>query len=110
VVFIRDTQHPTGHLSKEMDSTTQPYPYPKLQGKNEIRLLRLKPGTENDPIRCEIHHVASPQNAKDIALSNTWGNPNETTAIQLNGREHQVTRNLASFLKHMQVIVYIVTE
>src|SRR5437868_2116595 len=91
------------------NSTSQPL-YSKLKGPSEIRLLSLLPGTEDDPVRCEIHHVVSPQDALYIALSYTWGDPKDTTTIQLNSRKHQVTRNLASFLRHIQVIAHIVVD
>src|SRR5438045_2178237 len=93
-----------------MNGTDQQSPYSELQGKTETRLLRLEAGKFDDPVRCEIHHVSSPQDALYIAVSYTWGNPKDTIAIQLNGKEHQVTRNLASFLRHMQAIANAVLE
>lgn len=79
---------------------------------SEIRLIKLFPGNLNDEVRCELHHISlSDQKAPPFAaLSYTWGSPNGTITIQLNGRSYPVTTNLHSFLRHMQSILLAIAE
>jgi hypothetical protein len=73
-----------------MDSTPSRFPYkPLLAHRDEIRLVRLRPGRFHDPIYCDIYHVslqpdtANPENVKYTALSYAWGDPGKTKNIRL---------------------------
>lgn len=74
---------------------------------SEIRIVKLYAAHQDEIPRCEIEHVSvAGQNTPPyITLSYVWGDPNETTDINLNGQSFPVTTNLASFLRHMQVFM-----
>ncbi|KAH7322437.1 heterokaryon incompatibility protein-domain-containing protein [Stachybotrys elegans] len=74
-------------------------------GASEIRIIKLYPGRFEDGIRCELMHVPlTPETASYIALSYTWGSPNTTEPILLDGEPFTVTENLGSFLRHAQAM------
>lgn len=49
-----------------------PYHYSSLEGPDHIRLLHVKPGTGDEPLTCEIHHVSLADSPVYEALSYTW--------------------------------------
>ncbi|KAL1646829.1 hypothetical protein SLS58_002964 [Diplodia intermedia] len=57
------------------------YTYAPLQHVDEIRLLRIAPGTWNDPIHCDIFHCRLSQNVSYEALSYTWGSEEKPFTI-----------------------------
>ena len=69
--------------------------------RNEIRLLLLKPGGSYDRLSCILRHVSLDNNPKYTALSYTWGNPDITRPISLDGYCVDVTTNLKSALLHL---------
>jgi hypothetical protein len=97
-----------------MDAIAKSTPYEPLSSSDaaEIRLLRLYPGHFDDRPRCELEHysLSEDDNQPYIALSYTWGNPNLTETIKLNGILYSTTANLHSFLCHAQVILLTIIE
>jgi hypothetical protein len=76
--------------------------YPGLPLKqDQIRVVRLLPGTWTEEIRCELS-VADTEVAKYRALSYVWGSPRVTRPIRLDGREYPVTVNLESAIRHLR--------
>ena len=92
-----------------MDNFTGRSPHEPLSSSDpsEIRLIKLFPGAYDDSVRCELHHVSLSYEygTSFIALSYTWGLPNVTIPIRLNGDSFPVTTNLHSFLRHMQAVI-----
>ncbi|KAH8770786.1 heterokaryon incompatibility protein-domain-containing protein [Diaporthe sp. PMI_573] len=78
-----------------------PTTYRKLEG-SQIRLLRVGPGLWGEPVSCTIHHVPLDERPNYIALSYTWGNPDDTVKILLNGKEHRITRSLFTALRQLR--------
>ena len=97
------------------------YEYQPLDtAKGEIRLVRIlpptislsagnenpleKPGTSdpNVPVCCTISHGPHDDCPSYESLSYSWGNPNDTRAIDLNGKRVWVTKNLESALRELQ--------
>lgn len=68
-----------------------------------IRCVSLSPGQGGEPLRCELvnSHLVTIR-GKYEALSYTWGDSTQKTSISLNGREVQVTENLACALRHLR--------
>lgn len=97
-----------------MDAFTGNSPHQPLSqwDPSEIRLVKLHPGELDDPVRCELYHTSlDKQPVHDyIALSYTWGDPNDTVPICLNGVDYPVTRNLDSFLRHAQKVLLAVSR
>jgi hypothetical protein len=70
-----------------------------------IRLLRLLPaGAFNEKLKCKLFNTTlDAENRADFeALSYTWGIPNDTSDIILNGKPHPVTKNLELALRHLR--------
>jgi Heterokaryon incompatibility protein (HET) len=76
--------------------------------KAEIRLIELLPRASNssDQIerfpQCNLIHVSLLEEPEYIALSYTWGDPQDTQPITVGHRSVAVTRNLYSALGHLQ--------
>ena len=106
-----------------------PFVYEALASDNaEIRVLGLHgSNNEDDPIVCEIQNVTldpdrEPITARSVdrfkslsarklsrgpkyqALSYTWGTPNKTGSIVLNGHHFPITKNLEAALRQLRQI------
>lgn len=98
----------TSKLVLESQSTEQGKVHDKIysplnKGKREIRLVKLFPDHDPDyDIRCEISIVSLDTRPFYKALSYTWGNPNDTVPITLNGHRFVVTRNLKKALQRLR--------
>lgn len=65
----------------------------------QIRLVNLDPGaSDEDEITCTLC-TADASSVSYAALSYTWGDPNATSPIILNGQPFQITSNLRSALQ-----------
>ena len=58
-----------------------------------------------EPVQCELESISLANEPSYIALSYVWGDAADTVPISLNGAEHGVTRNLDSFLRHLQALL-----
>jgi hypothetical protein len=94
--------------ASERASVSSFYRYSPLGGPEQIRLLQIKPGTEYEPIVCEIHHVNLADHPFYEALSYTW-DTNERTgvsaqfdAIICGEARIGVAPNLFSALNHLR--------
>ena len=65
----------------------------------EIRVLTLHAGDAWDPIFCSLHVEVLDEKSVYQALSYTWGDPDVTETICVNGVEVDVTVNLESALR-----------
>lgn len=90
-----------------MSSHTQtPFVHQGLDmSQQQIRLLRLQAGRYESPddltprlIECEIRHFNFETHPPYRAVSYTWGDPDTTIAIILNGYQYHVRDNLWQFL------------
>ena len=69
----------------------------------EIRLLKLLPGSSDTEIICETTVVCLADCERYTALSYTWGDPDDRLPITLNGiPDINVTRNLYVALQHLR--------
>lgn len=77
---------------------------PSEQNNWAIRCVKLEPGLDSEPLRCELvsSHLGT-MRGKYEALSYTWGDLASKTTISLNGRPVQVTENLACSLRHLRM-------
>lgn len=75
---------------------------------SEIRLLSILPQSHEDccnqasKLHCSMTRASLEDAPSYTALSYTWGSPNFTQKICINGRCFQVTKNLESALLHLQ--------
>jgi hypothetical protein len=65
----------------------------------EIRILALHAGDVRDPIVCSLHVAVLDELPVYEALSYTWGDPNVTWKICVDGVEVDVTMNLEIALR-----------
>ena len=70
----------------------------------EIRLLRLQPGTLDDQPRCDIEVVSLQSKPDFVALSYVWGNEKNRKDILLRDDPSNVTANLELALRYMQCV------
>lgn len=86
--------------------------------RSEIRLLTILPQTHHDccgqdvQLHCSMDRASLADKPSYNALSYTWGAPNFTQSICINGRCFRVTKNLQSALFHLRqqhesVVVWI---
>src|SRR3569833_2160784 len=74
----------------------------ELKGK-QIRLLHLHSGSRDDPITCTLSTTDLDDNPRYEALSYAWGDPWIYRPIVLEGREVNVTANLAAALRRVRL-------
>jgi hypothetical protein len=78
------------------------YPSTLPLARDEIRLLRLLPGTWRDDILCELVNDTLGSVRPYHALSYVWGSAAKTKTILLDGHSFAVTVNLESTLRHLR--------
>jgi hypothetical protein len=82
------------------------YIYESLNlGRPAIRLLQLRQGDDNSEISCSLFQAELNQRNDTVsyeALSYTWGSPDLTERILVNGRYLNVTYNLHSALQQLR--------
>jgi len=83
----------------EMGNKASTFQYSPLQ-EDEIRLLRLRYSLLSRAVVLEIQHYPRARRPPYIALSYTWGSPENPQKIYLNGHKVEVGENLHSFLRH----------
>ncbi|KAI4267787.1 MAG: hypothetical protein L6R38_008099 [Xanthoria sp. 2 TBL-2021] len=71
--------------------------------RHRVRLLIIKSGSSPDAIDCHLIQVPLGDGPSFEALSYTWGTPEFTSSISLNGTDFQVTQNLGSALKRLRL-------
>ncbi len=62
--------------------------------KTQIRLIKLLPGLQQDPVNIELVTVDSVSSQPYEALSYVWGSPEPRVIIKVNGGAFEVTANL----------------
>ncbi|KAI4656552.1 uncharacterized protein J4E78_006441 [Alternaria triticimaculans] len=67
-----------------------------------LRILSLHAGNAWEPIRCSLRPVSFYEKPHYDALSYTWGDPNATKLIEVDGVAVEVTSNLEQALRHMR--------
>ncbi|QDS73470.1 hypothetical protein FKW77_008990 [Venturia effusa] len=82
----------------EVCNTQDGFTYQSLdRARHQIRLLKICTG-EPKVIACELHHFDSAKAPPYRAISYTWGTPEFSVAIALNGLSFHVRQNLWNFL------------
>lgn len=87
--------------SQNMDALDM-FTHSPLFTRGSIRVVELLPGAFNDAIECEISSAELESEPAYEALSYTWGDPNDTNVIVINGRRFDITVNLECALRHLR--------
>ncbi|KAF2853114.1 hypothetical protein T440DRAFT_380939, partial [Plenodomus tracheiphilus IPT5] len=61
----------------------------------EIRILRIEPGAEDDPIQCSLVHINLEHSPEFEAISYAWGIKLPTCPITCDNQELVIRRNLS---------------
>jgi hypothetical protein len=80
--------------------------YSALREKDEIRLLRLLPGSGSEPVRCTLIHARLGESPTYDALSYMWGldRPGKNCLLQVDdGRTLEVRENLGNALRYLRL-------
>jgi hypothetical protein len=102
------TLPPIQYSDPESDAESEPEDHDERQHfyrplkRDEIRLLVLNPGTEDEPIECYLEHYPVGSAKPYLALSYVWGITENPGRILLDGCAFQVTANLGAFLKSIR--------
>ena len=103
-VWEGDGEAPTPEpfpLLPERSKPQNPY-LPLLSDRRETRIVKIIPGRFADPISCHLLPVSLYDDPFYEALSYTWGDPNVTKPVILNGITVNVTGNLETCLRHLR--------
>ncbi|OTB01922.1 hypothetical protein M426DRAFT_25235 [Hypoxylon sp. CI-4A] len=68
----------------------------------QIRVIRILPDPDDQPVRCELHTELLTSGFHYAALSYAWGDPSVTKEILVDGHPFSATTNLASALWHFR--------
>ena len=98
-ISIEDDTLTTGiGNNEESHAVYQQLPLPEGHG-DYTRLLRVLPGSDDDPLVCELRTVALDERPDFAALSYTWGPPIFDHQITLNGSQFMITASLSGALR-----------
>ena len=87
-----------------MNSSKNHYPYAHLNiDRREIRLLKLLPGRNEEPIRCTLERCSLDDGPEYIALSYMWGEEDGDCITLDDNNRFQVTRNLFHALHSLRL-------
>lgn len=99
--------HPSCHLCKN-DVIGNVYPGPQLPSDDHIRVLILEPGELGSPVHCQLVATTIYSAPSYEALSYTWGDPEQCTAIKVRDTsadlysEYAVTLNCFAALNRLR--------
>ncbi|KAH9203637.1 heterokaryon incompatibility protein-domain-containing protein [Leptodontidium sp. 2 PMI_412] len=79
------------------------YEYQSLKKVDDIRILVLEAGQEDEPLRCHVKDVSLSSNTPYEALSYVWGDPTVKVPIECSGRKLNITTNLFDALKRFRL-------
>ncbi|KAK2595337.1 hypothetical protein QQS21_006937 [Conoideocrella luteorostrata] len=106
-----DLVHKEDAWDPELDPgvSSEPLVYRPLSNADaEIRLLTILPGPSSagnaSPVRCTLERVSLHDAPTYTALSYTWGAPNETRPVVVNGHRFNATTNLYWALRRLRAI------
>ena len=70
--------------------------------RREVRLLRLLPGSWDEPLLCELNAVSLNDKPEFQGLSYVWGKSGIVKTVQLDGKPFQVSLNLWTALRRLR--------
>lgn len=77
--------------------------YQPLTRPNEIRLVKILPGSRMSPVKCELQPaILGAETPKYVALSYCWGDATQKTWVSCNGLRLALTRDLLNALRRLR--------
>lgn len=84
-------------------SPDENFHYQPLTRPNEIRLVKILPGSRLSSVKCELQPaILGPEIPKYVALSYCWGDATHKTWVSCNGRRLTLTKNLLNALRRLR--------
>ncbi|KAK3316763.1 heterokaryon incompatibility protein-domain-containing protein [Apodospora peruviana] len=81
----------------------EPFRHPPLDEQtSQIRFLTLLPGSDAEPVRCEMGIHSLDDSIDFTALSYCWGNPTPIETITIDGAEVRINHSLAVTLPYLR--------
>jgi hypothetical protein len=77
------------------------YVYEPLQSPTSIRLIKFSINNSNGSVICDLHHVGQATAPPYDALSYTWGDSSQRTALSCGGRTISIKTALAEALPYI---------
>jgi hypothetical protein len=90
-------------VDNDSGNASRLFNYRPLKNEDSIRLLNLEPGSEDDPIRCQLLNVRLSSNPRYEAISYTWGRNDYPKLISVNDVQIEVTETLYKALHHFRL-------
>lgn len=82
-------------------------PYRPLSNHSSIRLFKLFPGVDDNPLHGELLDVISMNDSPSYeGVSYVWGSEENKAALYCDGTEMKITRNLAAALRQFRNLEY----
>lgn len=78
------------------------YQYQPIRSPDQLRMLKLLPGRDDEPIRIRLRHRPLSSMPQCEALSYEWGSPTRDHEIECEGKTLKVTANLLGALKRLR--------
>jgi Heterokaryon incompatibility protein (HET) len=88
--------------SKDPHGSKQKYQYRPIESPDQIRMLELLPGQDDDSIQIRLRHYSLSFLPQCEALSYEWGSPTRDYEIDCEGMSLKVTTNLLAALKRLR--------
>ena len=77
--------------------------YQPLSRPDEIRLVKIFPGSAMSTVKCELQSaILEPETPKYIALSYCWGNATHKTWVNCNGQRLALTKDLLNAIRRLR--------
>lgn len=89
---------PPNASSMAEQTTLNPHHREKLK-EDELRLVKVRLGSEDELLQCETRIVPASANSNYTAVSYAWGPPIAEHPIELDGQKYKLPTNLWQFLK-----------
>lgn len=84
-------------------SPNENFHYQPLTRPNEIRLVKILPGSRVSSVKCEIQSaILGLETPKYVALSYCWGEATHKTWVSCNGRRLALTKDLLNALRRLR--------
>ena len=93
-----------------MFSSNEKLHYQPINPSDEIRLVKVFPGSGSSAIKCKLQSaILGPETPKYVALSYCWGNATHKTWVNCNGQRLALTKDLLNAIRRLRRKNEIVT-
>ncbi|KAF2875855.1 heterokaryon incompatibility protein-domain-containing protein [Massariosphaeria phaeospora] len=91
---MAETNRPTAPSQVRLEEDSDNYIYESLESEDQMRVLELYPGQDEEPINCSLTTVKRIDAPPYEALSYAWGDHTDRKEIRCDGKQLTITRSL----------------